>query len=379
ATGGFAGLVLSVWATKLLSVLVYSGVGMPADFPKFDLSPDGRVLGTLLLLSAVATLVFALGPAWKLARLDVNSDLKDGRSLGGRRASLAARELLATVQLSFSLALLVAAALFSRSAMNVIEADPGFEFGSNFYISVDPALAGYPGARVRQVLRQGVDRLRSLPGVESVSAATSIPFGNSWDLAGVQVGGVPPTSNQAATFSAGKELFAIQNLVGPDYFRTIGVPLLRGREFDRREIFDEHGPRVAIISQSLAEQFWPGENPVGRSIQFPGTQPNLMTVVGVAPEVSWQVFEKRKRPQLYLPFSGDFARGFNIHVRVVPGYSATQLMGAARQALVQLDDRIPLTGLKTLAALHRDSPIVRVTKLGSALFGGFGGLALVLS
>jgi predicted permease len=379
--GGVAGLLVSFWSTNLLSAFIYSGAGMPPDFPKFDLAPDWRLLLVLLFLAGMATLVFALGPAWKMSRVEVNSDLKRRAGEHGpeHRNRFGSRELLAVGQMAFSLALLAAAALFSRSAMNVVQANPGFEFGSNFYLSVDPGLSGYSAPRTRQLMSAALERLSTLPGVESVSAATSIPFGNSWNIGSVQIGGAPPSSAGAATFSAGKELYTIQNEVEADYFRTLGLPLLRGREFERGESLESQAPRVAIISRSLADQFWPGENPIGRSIQFPGAVPTVMTVVGVAPEVSWQVFQKGGHPQMYLPFPRDFSAGFNLHVRVAPGFSASQLMAVARKALVQLDPQLPLTGVKTLSALHHDSPVVRVTGFGSILFGTFGGLALLLS
>jgi predicted permease len=382
AMGGAAGLLVSLWATHLLRAFLYSGAGMPADFPDFDLSPDWRVVWTLLLLAGLATVLFALGPAWRLTRVEVSAELKHQTVVGTRKprsAALGLREFLAVGQVAFSVALLAAALLFSRSAMNVASANPGFEFGSTFYLSLDPGMLGYSAARTHELRRAALERLKSLPGVESVSAATSIPFGNSWDVSVVQVGGAPQPAKGAATFAAGKELYAINNAVGPDYFHAIGLPLQRGTEFETHATADPRAPAVAIISQGLAEQFWPGEDPVGRTVQFPGPVPRLMTVVGVVPEVDWQVFRKEKRPQIYVPFSPDFAGNFKIHVRVAPGYSSTQLMTASRQVLFQIDPQAPLTEVKTLANLHRDGPTVRVTRFGSALFGAFGVLALVLS
>ena len=380
--GGAAGLLASVWATNLLAAFIYSGSGMPADFPQFDLAPDSRVLMVLLFLSGLATLFFALGPAWKLARLEVNSDLKRQASDDARerpKGGLGARELLAVGQMAFALALLVAAALFSRSAINVATANPGFEFGSNFYLSLDPTLAGYPKPRVRELTRSSIERLSALPGVESVSAATSIPFGDSWDIRSVQIGGAPPPSSAAFTLAEGKELYAIYNVVGSDYFRTLGLPLQRGREFERLEAEDTHSPPVAIISQNLADQLWPGQDPLGRSIQFPGPFRTVMTVVGVVPVIPWQVFKKEIRPQIYVPLGQDFPTSLKLHVRVAPGVNPAKLMTAVREEVRRLDPQIPLTEVKTLMALHRDGPTVRVARLGSVLFGAFGGLAMLLS
>jgi len=384
--GGAASLLVSRWATNLLSALIYSGTGMPADFPKFDLAPDSRVLGVLVFLSGLATLFFALGPAWKLARLDVNSDLKRHASEGVRerlRGRFGLRELLAVGQMAIALALLVAAALFSRSAINVAAANPGFEFGSNFYLSLDPTLNGYPALRVREFTRTAIERLSTLPGVESVSAATSIPFGNSWDVRGLQLGGAPPPANAATSLAEGKELHAIYDVVGANYFHTIGLHLQRGREFERREMEALPAPPVAIISQNLADQFWPDQDPLGRSIQFPspgpGTSPTVMTVIGVVPAIHWKLFDNQLPAQVYVPLGQDFPSTLHLHVRVGPGINPARLMTAARDELHELDPRFPVIEVKTLMSLHREGPFVRVARMGSVLFGALGGLATLLS
>lgn len=376
--GGGAGLMVSLWTTNLLSAFIYSGPGMPPDFPKFDLSPDWRVLLSLFLVSGLATLVFALGPAWNLTRLEASSDLKrrEGDATSGSR--LRAREFLAVGQMAVALALLVAAALFTRSAMNIVEATPGFEFGSNFYLGAEPTLAGYSETRARRFTFEALDRLASLPGVESASAASSIPFGNSWNIQGVQRGGAPPPPASAATLAEGKPVDAIYNVVGAHYFRTMGIPLQRGREFESRETVPSAAPPVAIISQTLADQLFPGQEALGRSIQFAGPAPTIMTVVGIAPTVHWRLF-KNDETQVYVPLGQDFIADLKLHVRVAPGVDPVRLMKEARAELRRLDPQVPVTELKTLAGLHHDGPTVRVARLGSGLFSAFGGLALLLS
>jgi putative ABC transport system permease protein len=382
--GGATGLLVSAWVTNLLAVFVSSG--MPADFPRLDLSPDWRVLLALLVVSGLATLFFALGPAWKLARLDSNSDLKrhaseDARETGAGR--FGTRELLAVGQIAAALALLVAAALFSRSAINAAEANPGFQFGSNFYLSLDSNLNGYSVPREKELIRAALERLSALPGIESVSLALNIPFGDSSWGRGVQLGGAPPPSGAPGALADAKEPMAMYNIVGADYFRTIGLPLQQGREFERREVETTNSPAVAIISRNLADQLWPGQDPLGRSVQFPSenrhASPTVMTVVGVVPAIHWQLFEKERPAEIYVPLGQDFQPDLKLHVRVAPGVNPAHLMTAARDTLRQLDPRIPVTEIKTLAVFHRDGPSVRIARLGSMLFGAFGGLALLLS
>jgi predicted permease len=384
--GGAGGLLVSMWATHLLAAFLDSGGGMPPDFPKLNFAPDWRVLVTLLFLSGLATLFFSLGPGLKLARLDVNSDLK--RHAGEdahepRRSRLGTRKLVAIGQIALALALLVAAVLFSRSAMNVVRADPGFRFGSNFYLSLDPSTTGYPERRMPELIRAAADRLSALPGVESVSPAMYIPFGDQDMSRGVQLAGAPKASSAAASLTDGGSLEAKYNVVGADYFRTLGIPLRQGREFNRNEAEGSNSARVAIVSQNLAEQLWPGQDPLGRSIQFPSEAaeglPVVMAVVGVVPQIDWDVFEKRHPAGVYVPFGQDFHADVKLHVRVAAGIDPAGIMKAAREELRRLDAQVPLTEVKTLQAMHRDGLLVRVTRLGSVLFGAFGALAVSLS
>ena len=381
--GGVAGLLVSMGATQILSALIYSGAGMPADFPIFDFAPDGRALVVLLAFSGLATLVFALGPAWTLTRVEFNAALKQHAGEDVRAGRFGIRDVLAVGQMAFTLALLVAAALFCRSAINAYDANPGFELGSNFYVALDPKLTGETDSRAWALNRAATERLASLPGVESVSSALYIPFGGSWGGCEVQLGDAPPPADGAATITGGRKLAAAYNVVGADYFRTMGISLLRGREFERREEQTNGAQPVAIISQALAEQFWPGADPLGRTIQFPSydakTSPKLLTVVGVVPTVQRRLFKEEPHAAVYIPLGQEFHADFKLQVRVAPGVDPAQLMTTARAELHRLDAGIPLTEIKTLVAMHHDGPDVRVMRLGAVLFGAFGGLALLLS
>ena len=382
--GGAGGLLVSNWATSFLSAFLLAAPS--ADIPQFNFSPDWRVLVTLLSLSVLATLFFALGPAWKLTRLGVNADLKHHAADDAhetRQGRLGTHHLLAVGQMAFALALLAAAALFTRSAMNAAQANLGFEFGSNFYLALHGSVTGDTEPRARELVRGATDSLAALPGVESVSAAVNMPFGESIrNVRPVQLGGAPPPSDTATTFAEGRVRLAYYNVVGADYFHTLGIPLRRGRDFERREAADAHGQRVVIISQNFADQLWPGQDAIGRSIQFPGdvrgTPPTLVTVVGITPDINWDILNKQPQFWFYLPLGQEFQADLKLHVRVVPGIDPASLMAAARNELRRLDQRIVPKEVKTLAAVHRDGP-VRIFQLGSMLFGAFGALAMLLS
>jgi hypothetical protein len=181
----------------------------------------------------------------------------------------------------------------------------------------------------------------------------------------------------------GKEIQATYNVIGKDYFRTLGIPLRRGREFESREEQVKPTQPVAIISQNLADQLWPGQDPLGRTLQFPSSDPQspprVMTVVGVVPPVQWRLFREARPASIYVPPGQDRRSDYKLLVRAAPGMNASQLVLNAREELHRLDPKIPLTAATTLIAMHRDGPEVRVARLGSLLFAAFGGLALLLS
>ena len=318
-------------------------------------------------------------------RLDVNADLKQhaGDEVRGRREGrLGIQNALAVGQMALSLVLLVAASLFSRSAIKAVRANPGFEFSTNFYLTLKTSLIGDTESQARELVRAATERLASLPGVESVSPAMNIPFSQDHWVRGVQLAGAPRRSDAAATLKEGKDLPAIYNVVGMDYFDTLGIPLLKGREFERREVETTNAPPVAIISQNLADQLWPGEDPIGRSLQFPSDgpkrAPEVMTVVGVVPAVDWDIFEKTRPAGIYVPLGQKFIDNVKLHVRVAPGVDPANLMLAAGKELRRLNPRIPLVEIKTLRAMHRDGMSVRIVRLGAILFGAFGLLAMFL-
>ncbi len=383
--GAAAGLLISTWATSLVTAFVYSGVGAREYLPEFDASPDWRTLIVLLGLSGLATVAFALGPAWKLARLDVNDDLKRSAGDAGPGAiwrRFGARETLAAGQIALALALLVSAALFSRSAIRAADANPGFEFGANFYLTLDQNLGGIPEARMREFVTRALERLSVFPGVEAVSSAMGVPFGDgSWSRPVAPVGGLPGKARSRAVDS--QAVMANYNVIGADYFRTLGIPLRQGREFERREVETTNAPPVAIISQNLADQLWPDGAAVGRRLEIPGFWrdggPIKFTVVGVTSAVRWELFEKGIPANVYVPFGQDFQTRVRLHVRVAPGVDSKALMTAAARELRRLDPRIPVTEVRTLTEMHRRGPAVSIVRLGSFLFGGFGVLALLLS
>lgn len=383
AIGAVAGLVLSTWCTTALANILNSSVGF--DLFKIDLLPSGRILFALLALCGLATLFFALGPAWRLASLDVNSDLKQHGAAEAmdRTGRFNLKTLLVGGQLALSLALLAAASLFTRSAIEAMRADPGFAMNPLLIARIDTGLLSYPEGRAREIFDQAEERLAALPGIEAVSSAMFVPFGQESSTRDVQLGGAPRPSEGAKSVAEGRPLHARVNVAGADYFRTLGLPLLRGREFNRLETTSKTAPPVAIITRGLAEELFPGQDPIGRTIQFPAhneqSQPQLMEVVGVAPMIVWELFEKDYREMVITPRGRDFQSSMRLHIRVLPNTDPASMSDLVRKTLREIDPQMPLTEIQTLMHMHTESASVKITRIGAMLFGSFGGIALLLS
>lgn len=372
--GGVAGLLLSIWGTNLLAT--YMAPEIMKEVAGFAFVGDWRLLGALLAFSGLATLFFALGPALRLTRRDLNSDLKanagegEGLRLAGR---LSMQNVLAIAQMALALTLLIAAALFTHSAINALNANPGFDLSSHFYLTLDTTVTGDTEQASRNLVRVATERLAAMPGVESVSHALFIPFGPARSQRIVRPGIASPESDVTATY----------NIVGANYFRTLGIPLLRGREFEQREVESTNTPAVVVISQKLADRFWPGQDPLGRTIQLssggPGHPFRTVEVVGLVPDVAWSIFDKERPAEIYQPLGERVMNVWRLHVRVARSADVTAVMATCLKALRQLDSRLPITDARALVAMHRNSPLVLVVRLGGILFGVFGAVAMGLS
>ena len=386
--GGVFGLTL---AAGTANVLVSSLNRISPSRLALDPTPDFRVLGAGFLTCLLATVFFALGPAWRLSRTDVNSDLKDAGSGGtkdGRTGLFAGRHLLVVAQISLTLALLVAAGLFTRGAIRAVNVQPGFQFDSGFYLQLDAGLVGYSESRTRQLYAQILDRVRSLPGVESASLAATIPLGELALGEGVQRAGAPtPPPSDAGSPAEGKSIGANYNVVGPDYFRTLGVPMLRGREFERAELFGTNLPRVVILNSVLAEKLWPGEDPLGRRVQFAsptvaGGKPNAdrsLEVVGIVSPFRAHLSDHTPSPMVFVPGALDYRSDMSLHVRTRPGASASDVLQSARTAVRNLDPVLPVLAAKTLR-FHVESNLqVWIIRTGALLFAAMGLVALSLA
>ena len=389
--GGLFGLLLGLWSSDLLVASL--GKKLPIDMV-WQSGLSAPVLTATFVFCLLGTLAFALGPALKLSKSTVIGDLKGhaGEDMVVRRGKFWPRNPLVVVQIAFSLALLTAAALFIRGAGKAAAVETGLQTKSNYLLEVDASLATYDQTRSLDLYRTLEERLAALPGVERASISSTVPFGLVSLDKSVQRGGANPAPDaKPATAAEGRAFTASYNSVGADYFKTVGLPLLRGRPFNVAEAMHQTSPRVAIIDEVLAKKLWPNEDALGQQIQFAekdsprdsnGSETRAqIEIVGIVPYTRAELFEKDPSGTLYLPFAGGFQSNVFFHIKFAPntGPDTAATTDLIRQTVREVDAAIPILSLKTFAQ-HLDGNIeLWIVRAGAALFSTFGALALVLA
>jgi predicted permease len=352
--GGAAGLLAAYWGTTLLFSTL-SGL-LPITLA-VDPTPDERVIGATIAFSALATIGFGLWPAWRLSRTDTVRALNDQTGgLGGVRRIFSTGNVLVTAQVALSLALLIVSGLFVRGALAGARTDAGFPMDRTVLAQVDPSLAGMDEARGRDLQRHLLERLRGLPGVEAASSASIVPFGNVTVGRTVQADG--PRLRGTDPGAGDKLVQAHFYVVGADYFRTLGIRVIAGREFTIAEEQASDGVVPAIIDEPTARRLFARDNPVGRRLQFSADETGAATdrpieIVGLVAGTRHELFERDPRPHLYLPFGQAYLPSLNLHVRAAAGIAPVSLVDAIRREVRAASPALPVLSVATLEA-HRD-------------------------
>ncbi len=328
-----------------------------------DFSLDGRVLGFTLLVSLVTGLLFGLAPLPQLFRTDLVRSLRQvdepGRGLG--RGGL--RNLLVVAQVTVSLMALVGAGLFLKSLWKAQSADLGFDADRLLVVVLDVGMTGYDEARGRQFFDRLVERIEALPGVESASPARGLMLSGA--------GFRSKVSGEGQAAAAEGELIRTDS-VGSSYFRTLGIDLLRGREFSPAD--GEGAPPVAIVNEALAQRLWPGRGATGQRLWRDQAERPL-EVVGVVRDTSHSSISGPPEPCLYLPLAQSYSSEIVLHVRAAG--DPAPLIASVRREVQALDRELPLLETETMSAIV--DRVLWAPRLGASLMVVFGGLALLLS
>jgi putative ABC transport system permease protein len=377
AFGGLLGLVLAAWTTRFLL-----GFLPTTDTPHvISGSIDNRILLFNFALSLATGLVFGLVPALRSTRPNLAPTLKDQvGAVGGGSGGVRLRKGLVVAQVTISVLLLVSAGLFIRSLRALRLLDLGLKTDNLIAFNVAPTLSGYTPVQTKQFNQQLTERVRALPGVSTMAfAQIGLLEGNEWDSS-MSVEGYEP--------KPGENMNPYCNAVSPEYFKTTGIPLLAGRDFDQRDVRYEPPPsdtpnfppkyQVAIVNESYAKHYFGDRSPIGRHIGFginPGTKTPI-EIIGVVKDAKYTGVRDDIPRTVYFAFmENDFAGGSVMYVRTSNRPDAA--FGAIRQAARDLDANLPIFNLRTLD--HQVDQSLLNDRLVATLSTAFGALATLLA
>lgn len=281
---------------------------------------DWRVLAVSAGVCLIATLLLMLVPAFQTRKLDLAGALKsESGAVVGTRRKARVRSGLVLVQVSLSFVLLVGAGLLMQSLQRIRTASPGFSTRGVLVTAFDLTSAGYDAQRAKNFQDELIDRVTGLPGVESAAFARATPLGyGSYSSSPIAVDGYQPPPDEQPTVE--------YNEVGPDYFATMGIPLVSGREFTRAD--DERAALVAVVNETMTAIYWRGRNPIGERVQVKG---RWMQVVGVAKDSKYENVRETPKPFFYVPLRQGFSPRASLNIRT-PLPPVTMASALAREA-----------------------------------------------
>ncbi|MGA9982907.1 MAG: ABC transporter permease [Acidobacteriaceae bacterium] len=360
--GAGVGFLLAAVAARAIS-----SFKLPLPFPiAFDFNVDWRVALFTLGLSLITALLFGLVPALRASRPDLVGSLKDGPTGLGRATRSRMRNTLVVIQVSLSLVLLTTAGLFLRSLGNASSIDIGFKPANLLIMSVDPKIQNYSHDKTVQFLSQLRDRVSALPGVRSISFVGIVPLSigaaeNKFD--------VDPAKGRPA-----QNVVALVNTIGAGYFQTMGIPLLRGRDFNLQL---DGGQPAAIINETMAAHLFPGQNPIGRAIH---QDKATYTIIGVARNSKSRTIGEKPSDAAYLFLNAAPEKAtsfFGTTILVKTAMDPRALESQVRQQIAALDPNMAVFNAETMQE-HVDKSLL-IPRISALLLGIFGAIGLTLA
>jgi putative ABC transport system permease protein len=368
--GGLVGLIVALWGVEVLSTIKPAVQARGSYLSVLDFSKaniDGQVLAFNIMLSIVTGLIFGLFPALQASRPDVSEALKEGMTGFSKRyrtfRRLSARNLLVVTEIALTLVLLIGAGLMIRSFARLQALQIGFSPDHVMTMRVD--LPKYKPQAEVAFDEQLLARVSALPGVEAATVASATPLSSNSAGTIMRIKGEPEGDMKGVGLQS----------VGPDYFKTLRVPLLQGRTFTEQ---DRAGAkRVAIINETAARNFWPDENPIGKEIWVGvGWEQNEYgEIIGIVGDIKYGKVEDSFKPQVYLPYLQPTEPASFVLVRTAN--EPAQIVSAVRREILALDKSVPIFDIRTME--DRSADATSRTRFSAMLLGIFSGLALALA
>lgn len=359
--GGALGFIFASWS--LHAVKAVAGAALPRAA---EIGLDFRFLAAAATLTLLAGIFFGILPALRLTQSSYESLKEGGRSatMGPRRHRTI--QAIVVSQIALSLVLMVGAGLLLQSFRRILAVHPGFSAGNVLTMSIAMSPARYPIDRREAFLRQVLERIRAVPGVQYAGATSNLPMGGEQSSSSFYVEGRPQRP--------GEQLPQAENwVVTPGYFQAMSIPVFQGRDFS---MHDSAGSLpVVIIDEVLAQRYWPGQNPVGKRMDYEGTDEKheWMEVVGVVGQVRQRGLEDMPRPEFYVPYGQNPSRNMSFVIRTSFDPSAA----AAIRAVHEVDPNQPVYRVASMGGIIATSLTQR--RLVALLMGGFAVFALFLT
>jgi predicted permease len=359
--GGVGGLVIAYWARALLWAA--RPPFMQENF--LDLTFDTRVLTFTVLVSLITGILFGLIPALQSSRSDLASELKERTSQPSGSHWYSVRHLLVIAQMALSLVALISAGLFVRSLANAQRIDLGFDTRGLMVMGINAGNQGFDEARGRDLYRRVVERLSTVPGVDSVTVSTAVPL---------FAGGFSRTTfrdDQDITDPRNGRLTQL-NEVGERYFETMRIPIVRGRAFTPED--RQGAPAVIIINEAMATQFFGEAEPIGRHLHL-FNRPPARQIVGIAKTIKYNGVGDADTAHMYVPLEQNYSSQVIVQVRAAG--EAQALLGTVRRELQQLEPTMPILAVNTYDTIMQTS--LWAPRFGASMLAVFGLLALLLA
>jgi putative ABC transport system permease protein len=361
--GGVFGILLGIWASRLLA-----SIQLRTSIPVyFDFRFDWRVFGFGLVAALLTGVIVGIVPAFRVSRNNLAELMHEGGRGGSARRSRL-RSGLVIAQVTGSMVLLIVAGLFARSLGQASHAELGFDDSHLINVLFDPNEIGYKEDQARIFDRRLLDRVRALPGVRSATIAFAVPMGYIGNGDTLKIPGYQPAAGEpdpAVAF----------NMVTGDYFKTMGIPLVAGREFTEAD--SKEAQFVAVVNQTMATQYWPKQDPIGREFQLVSDPKHTVRVVGVAKDSRSRNIKGQVRPYFYVPLAQNFSSFVALQVRT-EGEPAPMIPVLEKQ-IAEMAPDLPLFEVETMTdALYTLNGLL-IFELGAGMTGALGFLGLVLA
>jgi putative ABC transport system permease protein len=363
--GGVAGVLLGYWGSSALG-----SINVQTDLPvHFDFGFDWRVFGFATAAALLTGIIVGIVPAVRASRGNLSAILHEGgRGVVGGKNRL--RSTLVVVQVAGSLMLLIIAGLFTRSLAQAQRVDLGFKPDHVLNLIMDPNEIGYNQAQTRDFYKNLLQRVRALPGVVSASTANGTPMGYYNNFDSLTVEGYQPPPGQPGPAS-------LYNTISTDYFQTMGIPLHHGRLFTEAD--DENTQYVAIVSETMAKNLWPGKDPIGHQFQMSTDSKHPIVVIGVAADVRYQGLTGPFSNMFYVPFLqhqiGNSLQALQLRTAGAPEMMIPEI----EHAIESLAPQLPVFDVQTMSQALNTLNGLLFYKIGAVLAALLGMLGLILA